>query len=118
MNHILSRVSVKNGSLLNVMPRMTLGKLSFGESHMKLSAMVVRAFDGSLRKVIEEISLPIQIGPATFEVVFHVMDIILAYSCLLGRPWIHCARVVPSTLHKYFCFFLLSKFFILFYAFV
>jgi len=28
------------------------------------------------------------------------MDIIPAYSCLLGRPWIHSAGVVPSTLHQ------------------
>ncbi|KAL2319507.1 hypothetical protein Fmac_028476 [Flemingia macrophylla] len=28
------------------------------------------------------------------------MDIILAYSCLLGRPWIHNAKAVPSTLHQ------------------
>ena len=28
------------------------------------------------------------------------MDISLSYNCLLGRPWIHVARVVPSTLHQ------------------
>ena len=31
---------------------------------------------------------------------FQVMDISPAYSCLLGRPWIHTAGVVPSTLHQ------------------
>jgi len=29
-----------------------------------------------------------------------VMDINPAYSCLLGRPWIHALGVVPSTLHQ------------------
>lgn len=28
------------------------------------------------------------------------MDIHLAYSMLLGRPWIHYVRVVPSILHE------------------
>ena len=28
------------------------------------------------------------------------MDISPSYNCLLGRPWIHIARVVPSTLHQ------------------
>jgi len=28
------------------------------------------------------------------------MDILPAYSCLLGHPWIHPASVVPSTLHQ------------------
>ena len=28
------------------------------------------------------------------------MDINLSYNCLLGRPWIHMASAVPSTLHQ------------------
>ena len=28
------------------------------------------------------------------------MDILPVYSCLLGRPWIHGAGVVTSTLHQ------------------
>ncbi|KAL2340329.1 hypothetical protein Fmac_008269 [Flemingia macrophylla] len=47
-----------------------------------------------------EINHPIQIGPTIFNVEFQVMDITLAYSCLLGRPWIHDAKAVPSTLHQ------------------
>ena len=28
------------------------------------------------------------------------MDISPSYNCFLGRPWIHIARVVPSTQHQ------------------
>ena len=28
------------------------------------------------------------------------MDISPSYNCFLGRPWIHIAGVVPSTLHQ------------------
>ena len=31
---------------------------------------------------------------------FIVMDINPYYNCLLGRPWIHMADAVPSTLHQ------------------
>jgi len=62
--------------------------------------MVVRAFDGSHCDVRGEIDLPIQIGPHTCQITFHVMDINLAYNYLLGRPWIHSVGVVPSTLHQ------------------
>lgn len=31
--------------------------------------------------------------------IFYVMDIHLAYSCLLGRPSIHDAGAITSTLH-------------------
>jgi len=86
MDHILARVLIDNGSALNVMPKLTLAKLLFDGSYMKPSAMIVRAFDGSHREVIKEITLPVQIGPVTFEIIFQVMDITPAYACLLGRP--------------------------------
>ena len=41
-----------------------------------------------------------QIGPCTFNIEFQVMDISPSYNFLLGRPWIHIARAVPSTLHQ------------------
>jgi len=100
MNHFISRVLVDNGSSLNVMPKTTLNKLHGEGIHLCPSTMVVRAFDGSKREVIGEVKLPVQVGPCTLQIVFQVMDISPAYNCLLGRPWIHTAGVVPSTLHQ------------------
>ena len=62
--------------------------------------MVVRAFDGTKREVLENINLSIQVGPCTFDSEFIVMDINPSYNCLLGRPWIHMAGAVPFTLHQ------------------
>jgi len=89
MDHISARVLIDNGSALNVMPKLMLAKLPFDGSYMKLSATIVRAFDRSHREVMREITLPVQIGPVTFEITFQVIDITLAYTCLLRRPWIH-----------------------------
>lgn len=50
--------------------------------------------------VIGEVDLPITVGPHTFRVTFKVMDINPSYSCLIGRPWIHAAWAVTSTLHQ------------------
>ena len=47
-----------------------------------------------------EIEIELQIGPCTFTIEFQVMDISSSYNCLLGRPWIHIAGAVPSTLHQ------------------
>ncbi|KAL5127907.1 hypothetical protein HKD37_14G040250 [Glycine soja] len=100
MDHVVVKVLIDNGSSLNVMLKTTLEKLPSSASRLKPSSMVVRAFDGTRREVMGEIDIPIQIGPHTCNVVFHVMDINPAYSCLLGRPWIHALGVVPSTLHQ------------------
>ncbi|XP_052726214.1 uncharacterized protein LOC108332575 [Vigna angularis] len=100
LDHVIARVLVDNGSSLNVMPKSTLEKLPCDGMHMKPSSMIVRAFDGSKRVVMGEVELSVQVGPYVFQVTFQVMDILPAYSCLLGRPWIHSAGVMPSTLHQ------------------
>lgn len=62
--------------------------------------MLVKAFDGSRKNVLGEVDLPMTIGPKNFLITFQVMDINASYSCLLGRPWIHDAGAVTSTLHQ------------------
>ncbi|XP_040951562.1 uncharacterized protein [Gossypium hirsutum] len=69
-------------------------------THCKRYTLPMRAFDGTERKVIGRIDIPLMIRPNTYEVDFLVMDIKPSYNCLLGRPWIHSARVMPSSLHQ------------------
>ncbi|KAA3479622.1 hypothetical protein EPI10_020117 [Gossypium australe] len=40
------------------------------------------------------------VGSSHMKVDFLVMDIKPSYNCLLGRPWIHSAGAVPSSLHQ------------------
>ncbi|XP_073219674.1 uncharacterized protein [Cicer arietinum] len=68
------------------------------EKAQEFLKIIKQTFDGSRREVMGEIDLPVQIGPITFEITFHVMDIVPAYSCLLERPWIHSVGIVSSTL--------------------
>ncbi|KAI5437496.1 hypothetical protein KIW84_023565 [Lathyrus oleraceus] len=96
----LSNVLVDTGSSLNVLPKSTLSKLSFQGAPMRYSGVIVKGFDGSCKTVIGEVDLLVKIGPSDFQITFQVMDIHSAYNCLLGRPWIHEAGVVTSTLHQ------------------
>ena len=96
----LYNVLVDTGSLLNMLPKSTLSRLSYQGAPMRYSVMVVKAFDGSRKTVIEEVDLLIKIGPSDFQTTFQVMDIHPTYSCLLERPWIHEAGTVTSTLHQ------------------
>ncbi|XP_016702210.2 uncharacterized protein [Gossypium hirsutum] len=97
--YTLSSVLVDNGSALNVLPLSTLNRLPIDDSHMRTCQNVVRAFDGTERKVMGRIDIPLEIGPNIYEVDFLVMDIKPSYNCLLGRPWIHSAGAMPSSLH-------------------
>jgi len=96
----LSNVLIDTDSALNVMPKSTLTQLAYSGAQLRHSTVSVRAFDGTRRSVMGDIDLPISIGPHEFVVTFQVMDIQASYSCLLGRPWIHEAGAVTSTLHQ------------------
>ncbi|XP_058764798.1 uncharacterized protein LOC131638262 [Vicia villosa] len=97
---MLSRVLVDNVSSLNVLPKSSLMRLDYSGVEIRPSELTVRAFEGSKRSVFGVVDLPIMIGPQLFTVTFFVMDIHPSYSCLLGRPWIHAAGAVTSTLHQ------------------
>lgn len=46
------------------------------------------------------VTLPVQVGPFTTEVTLQVLDRELGYNMLLGHPWIHAMKAVPSTFHQ------------------
>ncbi|XP_058763532.1 uncharacterized protein LOC131636973, partial [Vicia villosa] len=96
----MSRVLIDTGSSLNVMPKATLDKIDLEGLVIRPSRLVVKAFDGSQSPVFGEVDLPVVIGPHIFCINFQVMEIEPAYTCLLGRPWIHAAGAVTSTLHQ------------------
>ena len=96
----LAHVLVDTGSSLNVLPKKALDRLDCEGLTLKPSNIVVRAFDGSKRMVPGEVDIPIKVGTQTFNSTFYVMNTCPSYSCLLGRPWIHNAGAVASTLHE------------------
>ena len=44
--------------------------------------------------------LEVRIGPQIFIIPFQVLDIPRTFNLLLGRPWIHSAGAIPSSLHQ------------------
>ena len=100
MGTTLAHVFIGTSSSLNVLPKGALDRLDYEGVMLKPSDIMVRAFDGSKRMVHGELDLLIKVGSQVFDPTFYVMDICPAYSYLLGRPWIHGANVVTSTLHQ------------------
>ncbi|KAI5444789.1 hypothetical protein KIW84_013172 [Lathyrus oleraceus] len=96
----LSNVLVDTSSSLNVLPKSTLSRLSYQGAPMSYNDVIIKSFDGSRKTVIGEVNITVKIGPSDFQITFQVMDIHPTYSCLLGRPWIHEAEEVTSTLHQ------------------
>ncbi|XP_070019778.1 uncharacterized protein [Nicotiana sylvestris] len=62
-DHFITRILVDGGSSLNICPLVTLRTLGKGLHEIKDGAISVKAFDGSQRSTIGEISLCLQMGP-------------------------------------------------------
>lgn len=96
----LLNVLIEKGSSMNVMPKSTLNKLNYQSTPLCFSGVMVKDLDGSRKSIMGKVDLSMWIRPQMFIMTFQVMDIAPAYSCLLGRLWIHKAGVVNSTLHQ------------------
>ncbi|PKI58254.1 hypothetical protein CRG98_021336, partial [Punica granatum] len=108
-NHVVGQVMIDNGSALNVCPVFTLKQMNVDMSRIRANKTTVRAFDGSRREVNGEIDLLIDVGPCSFSITFQIVEIPNAFSLLLGRPWIHAADAVPSSLRQKLKFFAEGK---------
>ncbi|XP_070025493.1 uncharacterized protein [Nicotiana sylvestris] len=98
--YYVKRVVLDGGSGVDIYPLSTLQRMEIETERIRPNNVCVRAFDGIKRDTIGEIDLILTIGPVDFEVTFQVLDMDTSYNFLLGRPWIHAAGVVPSTLHQ------------------
>ncbi|XP_070029885.1 uncharacterized protein [Nicotiana sylvestris] len=98
--HYVKRVMLDGGSRVDICPLSTLQRIEIGTERIRPNNVCMRDFDGIKRDTIGKLNLILTISPVVFEVTFQVLDMDTSYNFLLGRPWIHAAGVVPSTLHQ------------------
>ncbi|RVW88953.1 Retrovirus-related Pol polyprotein from transposon 17.6 [Vitis vinifera] len=103
-------VLLDNGSALNVCPLATAIALGFAPSDFGPSTQTVRAYDSTKREVMGTLMIDLQIGPATFSTLFQVLRIPTSFNLLLGRPWIHVAGAIPSSLHQKVKLFMMGRY--------
>ena len=93
-------VLLDNGSALNVCPLVTTIALGFSPSDFGPSTQIVKAYDGTQRTILGTLSTHVMIGPVIYSILFQVLRIQSSFNLLLGRPWIHEAGAIPSSLHQ------------------
>nr|XP_009783804.1 PREDICTED: uncharacterized protein LOC104232330 [Nicotiana sylvestris]XP_016454350.1 PREDICTED: uncharacterized protein LOC107778575 [Nicotiana tabacum] len=55
------------------------------------------SFNNAVEETSGEITLPVLASGVTLERIFHIMDQATVYNAIMGRPWIHPMKVVPSS---------------------
>ncbi|XP_070010489.1 uncharacterized protein [Nicotiana sylvestris] len=97
---VVTRVLIDNGSSANICPLATLNKLKVDDDRIHKNIVCIRGFDRGGTDTVGDIILELTIGPVEFTMEFQMIDVAVSYNLLLGRPWIHAAKAVPSTLHQ------------------
>ena len=62
--------------------------------------MEITGFGGRGEYTAGHIQLWLKVGPIASLARFHVVRTEVSYHVLLGRPWLHKHRLVPSTYHQ------------------
>ena len=96
----IKRALVDTGASINLIPLSTLQATGISEKKIQGCPMEVTGFGGRGEYTACHIQLWLKVGLIAFLACFHVVRTEVSYHVLLGRPWLHKHRLVPSTYHQ------------------
>ncbi|XP_075665283.1 uncharacterized protein LOC142634937 [Castanea sativa] len=96
----IKRALMDTGASVNLVPLSTLQAAGILERKIQWCPMEVTGFGGSGEYTAGHIQLWLKVGPIASLARFHVVKMGVSYHVLLGRPWLHKYRLVPSTYHQ------------------
>ena len=96
----IKRALVDTGASVNLIPLNTLQALGISERKIQGCPMEVTGFGERDEYTAGHVQLWLKVGPIASLARFHVVKIEVSYHVLLGRPWLHKHRLVPSTYHQ------------------
>ena len=96
----IRRALVDIGASLNLIPTSTLKAARIPLSRIVGAPIEVFGFAGIHECTIGSIKLVLKVGPIVALTKFHVINSPISYHALLGRPWLHKHKFMPSTYHQ------------------
>lgn len=96
----IKRILVDNGSSTNVVFLSAHKEMNIDEAHIHRRSTILVGFSGEQKFTLRDITLPVYAARVNLHITFVVLDSPSSYNVILGRPWIHDMRAVPSTFHQ------------------
>ncbi|RVW83292.1 Transposon Ty3-I Gag-Pol polyprotein [Vitis vinifera] len=94
------RILVDPGSLANLLQVSVIKQMGFMPSNLENLGRILLGFNEASTTSIEDIVLPIQVGPITLNVQFLMVEDLSPFNAILGRAWLHNMKAIPSTYHQ------------------
>ena len=99
-NCLTKRILIDNGSSCNILFNSALREMQVDESKLSRRTTTLTGFSGEQKNTLGEIVLPIYAEGVNLYINFLVLDCQSPYNAILGRPWIHEMKAIPSTYHQ------------------
>ncbi|XP_059289790.1 uncharacterized protein LOC132043309 [Lycium ferocissimum] len=98
-NFRIKRVLIDPGSSANIIRWRVIEQLGLLDQIVP-AIRVLNGFNMACETTKGEITLPISVAGIMQQTKFYVTEGDMEYNALLGRPWIHLVRAVPSTMQQ------------------
>ena len=97
LNYEVARILINNGNSVDIIFRNTHRRKNTDEAEVKRETTDLTGFSGATTPSLGIIKLPVQADGVNKTVEFLILDCLSLYKIILGRPWIHDTKVVPSS---------------------
>ncbi|XP_074301152.1 uncharacterized protein LOC141632505 [Silene latifolia] len=94
------KILVDTGSSVNLIMLETLKGMGFTEKDLAKTVVPLAGFSGKTKHSLGKIVIPTYAGGVNKQVRYLVIDGPSTYNVILGSPWIHEMKAIPSTYHQ------------------
>ena len=95
----IKRALVDTRASLNLIALSTLEAVGLAGRRILGAPIEIIKFERSVESTEGYVQLALRVGPIVTLTRFHVINSEASYNVLLGRPWLHKHRLIPSTYH-------------------
>ncbi|XP_074282564.1 uncharacterized protein LOC141607106 [Silene latifolia] len=99
-NCTVRKALVDTGSSVNLIMLETLKTMGFDKENLIKKSVPLVGFSGETAHSIGEITIPTYIEGVNKLVRYLIIEGPTTYNVILGRPWLHQMKAVPSTYHQ------------------